>query len=100
MAFRALSQLVICLYTELQRGLYILVFCYIQYMRIYISSDTSITVLEDLWSYCQQHDIPMYHGRILAELGYFGWCVECDLDARISFFLLKYSDRISYIVRD
>lgn len=64
-------------------------------MRYYISSDSGISVLEEIWAYCQSHGIGMYHGRILAELGYFGWYIEIERDPRITWILLKFSEHLT-----
>ena len=61
-------------------------------MRYYISSSTTLSVLEEVWHYCQQHSIQLHHGRILHEVDYIGWYVECDADPKMDFLLLKYSD--------
>ncbi len=68
-------------------------------MRYYISSSAGISVLEEIWDYCCAHGIGMYNGRILAELGYFGWYIECEGDPRISWLLIKYSHVITCVQR-
>jgi hypothetical protein len=67
-------------------------------MRLLISSDSDN--IDDIFFYCQQHDIPMYYGRLYNDhtLGYFGWQIVVDSTPASLLLLLKYSD--SYAVID
>jgi hypothetical protein len=64
-------------------------------MQYVVTVSTTDPVIDQIYAYCTQHDIPMYSSRyIVVDDQYWAWRIEADQSASLTWLLLKYTDYI------
>jgi hypothetical protein len=60
-------------------------------MQFVVTVNSTDPVIDQIFTYCDQHDIVMYSGRfIVVDDQYWYWRIEADESAGLSWLLLKY----------
>jgi len=64
-------------------------------MRICVTCDSESSVIDEIYFYCQTHDIVMYPGRyIVLDNHYYTWRIESDWTRSITWLLLNYGEHL------
>jgi hypothetical protein len=64
-------------------------------MQYVVTVSSADPVIDQIFTYCDQHDIVMYSGRfIVVDDQYWYWRIEADDSASLTWLLLKYTDYI------
>ena len=89
-------------YTQPHSGAYygMRILCYIvcsiclnNRMQVVVTLESDDPIMEDIFSYCQLHDIPMSPGRYIVLDGrYWIWRIEAEPSKHLFWLLLKYPE--------
>jgi hypothetical protein len=62
-------------------------------MQVVVTLESDDPVMDDIFTYCQQHDIPMSPGRYIVLDGrYWIWRIESEPNKHLFWLLLKYPE--------